>query len=152
MKSHEAKIALNAFRIANADELSWPVVYYSVKPAAAGKPLERGDAKTIAFEARRVGAIERYKFTSVEAHDAGVSREPEVSILGLRDGVDGVLRQPTLDVPNLIGKILERLGRRRMSKRARGNQHEGECDRAQAAMVKAQDHSIVGNASTSPSA
>ena len=53
MKSNGTKIALNAFKITNADELSWPVVYYTVRPAPGKKPLERGDAKTIAFEARR---------------------------------------------------------------------------------------------------
>jgi len=53
MNSNETKIALNAFRITNAEELSWPVVYYSLWPTAGSKPLERGEAKSVAFEARR---------------------------------------------------------------------------------------------------
>jgi hypothetical protein len=53
MKPNETRVALNAFRIVNADELSWPVVYYSVRPTPGRKPLERGDAKALAFEARR---------------------------------------------------------------------------------------------------
>lgn len=53
MKTNEKKIALNAFKITNAGELSWPVAYYSVRPSPGRKPLERGEAKAIAFEARR---------------------------------------------------------------------------------------------------
>jgi len=53
MKLDGKTIALNAFRIVNADELSWPVAYYSVQPTCGQKPLERGDAKTVAFQARK---------------------------------------------------------------------------------------------------
>lgn len=53
MNSNGTKIALNAFKIANTDELSWPVAYYRVGPPKGNKALERGDAKSVAFEARR---------------------------------------------------------------------------------------------------
>jgi hypothetical protein len=53
MNSNGITVALNAFRIINTGELSWPVVYYSIHPLAGKKPLERGDGKAVAFEARR---------------------------------------------------------------------------------------------------
>jgi len=57
-----------------------------------------------------VGApVEEGEIDAIEANEAAIGREPQVAVLSLADGVDGVLGQTVVGLPELLAVLAERL-------------------------------------------
>ena len=77
-----------------------------VPVAILGQPVGRSDPQRAIRRGRQrgdgigrqiaLGLVEYREFVAVEARQALVGSQPEVAVGGLRDGADGVLRQPVL--------------------------------------------------------
>ena len=55
-------------------------------------------------------AVEEGEVHAVEADETAVGREPEITVAGLEDGMDSVLGQPIVCLPELLAILPKRLG------------------------------------------
>ena len=62
-------------------------------------------ANVVALELRCVLLIENSESHAVEASQTLLSANPDVAVSGLRDRVNGVLRQPVLSEPDFVAKL-----------------------------------------------
>jgi len=66
-------------------------------PQVAGAVLEQAP-DVVVMDLRRVARAEYAEAHAVEAHHAGLRREPEIAVARLHDREDGVLRQAAIRV------------------------------------------------------
>src|SRR5687768_5880132 len=68
-------------------------------------PISQQGANVVALDLWRILFIENSKSYAVEASQTLLSADPDVTIRGLCNGVNGVLRQAILGKPHLMAKL-----------------------------------------------
>src|ERR1700733_1792242 len=76
---------------------------------AIGCLRERPDE--VAAQLRGGAPVEECEVNAVEADKAAVRGQPEIAVACLTDGVDGVLGQPVVGLPELLAVLTQRLCR-----------------------------------------
>ena len=73
---------------------------------------------------RRVALVEDRKADAVETNQAFLGSEPEIAVARLADGLDGVLRQPLLGLPDVLYVLGQSLGGIEAEDRRSPEQHQ----------------------------